>query len=558
MILLALLTGGIIVSLTAISFSGFLSQRKSHESIYKIHYKVFKDAVRISTISEDINGKCGILFSKLFTGTTVIELEPEFETIELNIKLFEKEIKAISAFVDGLNKDNINDPHYYKMQSILKLIERLKTEYLSHIEATLIRLKTGDLEISGHKLLGAGKTYSKLKKQTNKLFALTLKQSETSFQVSAKKNVLLIKIQFVASLLGIIVFLIIAMLANRSIILPLHMIAGNMESIKNGVLSKRGNIRTNDEIGQLSNSLDSMAESLHQKALFAEAIAGGDLTKAVVLASKQDSLGLSLEKMTISLHETVGEIIDATTKVATGSEEISRSGESLSKNSLLQAQSLEKIVVSMEEISSQVRLNAENADQSSNLVGAVRDFCNNCVNEMVLLMESMGTIKYSSGEISRIVKTIDDISFQTNLLALNAAVEAARAGKHGKGFAVVAQEVRSLAERSARAAKETTELVEASIENYSNGFLAAEKTSETLEKINSEATKMADLVSDIAAANKEQAFKIVQINGELKQIDKTSSKNATAVEQTTSASKALASQAEKVRKQLVARFRLMR
>ncbi|MBK8379714.1 MAG: hypothetical protein IPL14_17900 [Nitrospira sp.] len=204
----------------------------------------------------------------------------------------------------------------------------------------------------------------------------------------------------------------------------------------------------------------------------------------------------------------------------------------------------------MEEMTSTVKQNADNAKQANQLAIAARDIADKGGSVTVRAVEAMGEINKSSKKIADIITVIDEIAFQTNLLALNAAVEAARAGEHGRGFAVVAAEVRNLAQRSATAAKEIKGLINESIQRVNDGSELVNQSGKTLEEIVSSVKRVTDIIAEITAASQEQAQGIDQVNKAIMQMDETTQQNAALVEETTSASQSMKDQAQELMRQV--------
>lgn len=286
-------------------------------------------------------------------------------------------------------------------------------------------------------------------------------------------------------------------------------------------------------------------------------ISGGDLDLDQVKTYRGDFSNISNALNTIieSLNEVLNEINTASDEVSAGSKQVSEGSQALSQGATEQAGSIEELNSSIAEVAEKTKENATSANQASDLTLTVKERAEQGNIHMKEMLNAMEEINESSTSISKIIKVIDDIAFQTNILALNAAVEAARAGQHGKGFAVVAEEVRNLAARSAAAARETTELIQGSMEKSEKGTDIANNTAEALFNIVEGVSKTSDIISVIAQLSNEQATGISQINMGLTQVSQVVQNNAATAEQSAASSEELSGQAELL-KEMVGRFQL--
>ena len=280
----------------------------------------------------------------------------------------------------------------------------------------------------------------------------------------------------------------------------------------------------------------------------AAAIAANDLTHTVAHAGVDEigQLLTEMETMRSNLHQMIEQVRSGSDTIAGASAEVAIGTQDLSSRTEAQASSLEQTAAATEQLSSTVQTNADNAHRASELAGAATGVAQRGGAAVAQVVGTMEAINTSSRKIVDIIGVIDGIAFQTNILALNAAVEAARAGEQGRGFAVVASEVRSLAGRSADAAKEIKALITDSVDKVGVGTQQVAQAGETMQEIVTGIQRVSDIVSEIASASREQSMGIVQINQAVTHLDSVTQQNAALVEETSAASAALQDQARQL------------
>ena len=306
-------------------------------------------------------------------------------------------------------------------------------------------------------------------------------------------------------------------------------------------------------MGEAGSNLNAAMEALRERVRQIDKIAAGDISITIPKNSENDIIATTLHKLTGNFNNLLGKVQKSGEHVAHSAGEISSSSQSVSAGASRSASLLEKIGSFVNELATHTRKNVEDAKTADQLTRKAQMDAEAGTGHMQEMVSAMEDIRSASQNISSIIKTIEEIAFQTNLLALNAAVEAARAGQHGKGFAVVAEEVRNLAGRCAKAAQETTNLIETSVQKTENGAKMAENTAQALDQIVKGVAAMAGIMSNITAASHQQATGIEEVRGGLEQIGSVTHQNAANAEQTAATASALSEDAEKI-KQLMNRF----
>ena len=365
-------------------------------------------------------------------------------------------------------------------------------------------------------------------------------------------------------LVSVAIAIFIAVRVTKMIVNPLKEVEEAMGRIAQGKMQQEFTYESDDEVGLLienvKKSCEILEESIGDLTRLLTEMADGNFdirVKDGVYKGDLQPILLAIRQMNRNLSSTLSQINIASDEVANGADQVSSGAQALSQGATEQASAVEELAATINDISMQVQKTADNAREASAKVTEAQNellFSNEHMSEMI---EAMQEIEQKSGDIGKIIKTIEDIAFQTNILALNAAVEAARAGEAGKGFAVVADEVRNLASKSAEAASNTTNLIEGTIQAVTNGTHIAGQTAEAL-RVTVESTKqVVDYVDKISNAAIEQADAINQVTQGVDQISSVVQTNSATAEESAAASQELAGQSQLL-KTLVGKFHLRR
>jgi len=492
----------------------------------------------------NIAGRQRMLSQKMSKEAMTIKAGLAVEKSRTSLKetheLFSNSLNGLINGNSGMHLPPTSDP---EILAQLRKVESLWSDFSAQVQIILNSGKnSGAITRAAEKIMGSNVP---LLQEMNKAVGMYASQSQ-------EKVVRLTTALYIGGIIVLIVTFLIWLLINRKIVRPLRSVVQMVDGMNNGDLDHRLNMNQGDEIGQLANDMDQFADRLKNDILTAfHRLAEGDFTFVA-----DGLIAKPLAETNQSVSEIIQNVLQSSQKIASDTLQVSATSTSLADGATKQAAALEEISASMHLMNEQTANNTQNAEQVNQLSSAAKLAAEKGDQHMQAMVKAMAEINEAGQNISKIIKVIDEIAFQTNLLALNAAVEAARAGQHGKGFAVVAEEVRNLAARSAKAASETTELIQGSVEKTKNGAQIADQTAAALKEIYQGVVQVSDLVGEIAVASNEQAQGVSQANEGLSQLNAVNQSSTASAEETAAVAEELSAQTSFLQ-QMLERFKII-
>ncbi len=474
--------------------------------------QAFEQEINVARKANDGATKVGIAFaSAIQEWKNVLLRGKDSKDLDKYWSAHSKQMQSVEAALKSLDDAPLQSEDKALVRKLAQALAKAKEGYVKGFEA--FKAANFDHQVGDKAVRGVDREAHTLVQELNKRLNTAMVQAQERARSGAQRNTILafgIMLLFAAAGVAGGLWL------SRQITQPLARAAQVADQVAHGELGNTIEVTHQDEIGDLLRSLQHMQTKLAQ----------------VIIHVRQGS-------------ETV----------ATASAEIASGNQDLSNRTEQQASALEETAASMEQLSSTVRQNADNARQANQLALGASSVAVSGGEVVGQVVETMKGINEASRKISSIIQVIDGIAFQTNILALNAAVEAARAGEHGRGFAVVASEVRTLAGRSAEAAREIKSLINASVERVEQGTTLVDQAGSTMQEVVSSIRRVTDIVGEISSASQEQSSGMAQVGEAVTQMDQATQQNAALVEEMAAAASSLKTQAQEL-VQVVSSFKL--
>ena len=547
---------GIVIGLLIIAGAMFFATIGSTESNFESFHD---DAFEIAKTTYGMYGMVNNLSSDLCNGIVA----PNEEQVNRYITSAKETLSQLSDSVNVVRKTPISEEFSNKANELIGLInefystsdymftlclvmrqEEAREMYIDTFEPLLVEIREIVTAMNNETVLYADSIYA-----------------ETMGVVNTSKMLL-----SVICLVALVCTICIALGITKILTKPIEELDQVAKALEQGELKGASELvtyRSKDELGQLGAAMCFSMETLDgyvtEISALLRRLASGDLT--ITSEEITDYMGdfasikESMQVILTSFNHTISDIYTAAVQVDVGADQVSSGAQALSQGATEQASAVEQLSATITDVSNHVNGNAQRAVQASKMSDEAGEGVVESNKSMEHLMSAMEEINRTTGEIEKIIKTIEDIAFQTNILALNAAVEAARAGNAGKGFAVVADEVRSLAGKSAEAAKNTNKLIGGTVKAVKNGMDVAEETGRSLNRVVEKTSEVSAQISEIAKLSADQAEMISQISDGIEQIAAVVQNNSATAEQSAAASEELAGQAA-LMKDLIGKFRL--
>jgi methyl-accepting chemotaxis protein len=482
---------------------------------------------------------------------SLVLLKPSPAEIKRQTEVVEKHIEQISKIWNSYMGTDMSPQKRVVADKFVKDYARFVEEGLHPLVAMLRAGKIKDSRVFNGAILD--QFFEPVRDGIDALGNIQLVDAKTEYAKTQKRYNFIHDAAEVAiwmAVIGLLLALWLGAALIRAIVRPLQRAVSVANAVAKGDLTQHIDVTSEDETGQVLQALKIMQDNLraiisNEVGRVLEAMSRGDLTERITkdypgtFGQLKDDANSTVEKLMAIIYQ----VKNSTEMITVSAKEIAGGNSDLSQRTEEQASNLEETASSMEELTATVKQNAENARHANQLSMSASDIAVKGGKAVGDVVQTMTSISASSRKIIDIISVIENIAFQTNILALNAAVEAARAGEQGRGFAVVAAEVRSLAQRSAAAAKEIAALIDASVDKVDTGSRQADQAGATMNEIVIAVKRVTDIMAEISAASNEQSAGIEQVNHAITQMDNVTQQNAALVEEAAAAAESMQEQA---------------